>query len=88
MNPWRSVPLVMPATGDWQKGLKVLNKSYPRAMECECDLLNLMGEQIHCLPDCTDEPVCDSIAYVKFQVKEEGMWLCPECMGHHVIREV
>ena len=54
MNPWRSVPLVLPATGDWEKGLKVLNKSFPRAMECECELLNLMGEQIHSLPGGTD----------------------------------
>ena len=56
-------------------------------MACECELLKKAGEEIHRIPSDVDSDVCQNFALVKFDVCGEGMWLCPACVGHHIMVE-
>ena len=63
---------------------KVLNNSYPTRMVCECQTLVKEGVNIHPLPTDPEQDVCINISYIKFEVDGEGIWLCTECMPHHI----
>ena len=59
---------------------KVINNSFPIKMVCECETFKYFDTVIH--PDNGNDDVCQNMAYLKFDIDGEGIWLCAECLKH------
>ena len=60
---------------------KVLNNSFPVKMVCECETYKYFYTVIH-RDRGDDMMLCPNMAYLKFDINDEAIWLCAECLKH------
>ena len=61
---------------------KVINNSFPIKMVCECETFKYFDTVIHPMPENGEYDLCHNMAYLKFDIDGEGIWLCAECLKH------